>query len=279
MNPAFDWSWHPHPEAWIIAATLAYGYLWMVKRQAKAVPFTPAATKKQKTLFLSGCVVLLVSAEWPIHDLAEGYLYSVHMVQHLLFTLLAAPLLLAGTPAWMMRRLLPGKLLNLTRWLAKPLIALVVANTVLVLTHWPALVNASIGNELLHFSLHVLVMASAVVMWLPVLSPLIEVPKLSRPAQCGYLFLQSLVPTVPASFLTFGDAPLYSAYAMFPHPFGIDTLSDQRTAGLIMKIVGGAVLWGVISIIWFAWMAWETREGADAFEHAATDRELDRLEI
>jgi putative membrane protein len=281
MHPAFDWSWHPHPDAWLLAGGLAAMYLIAIRRRERTAtdPFSIAASRRQKGFFLAGCLVLLVAAEWPVHDLAEGYLYSVHMVQHLLFTLLMAPLFLLGMPAWMLRALLPGPLLRIARICSRPLVALVVANGVLVLTHWPALVDASIGNEALHLGLHTLITLSAFVMWMPVLSPLLEVPRLSKPAQCGYLFLQSLVPTVPASFLTFGTQPLYQAYGAFPHPFDVSTLSDQRTAGLIMKLVGGAVLWAVISVIWFAWMSQESRHGVDALAHAGTDRDLDRVEI
>lgn len=281
MEPPFSWAWHPHPDVWLLTALLFVGYRVAIarKERANADPFVEVSTARQRRLFTAGCLVLLAASEWPVHDLAEGYLYSVHMVQHMLFTFAAAPLLLAGTPAWLFRALLPGPLLRFARFLARPLIALVVANLVLVLTHWPVVVNASIQSELLHFSLHVLVMVGAWVLWLPVLSPAIEVPTISRPAQTGYLFIHSLVPTIPASFLTFGMAPLYKAYAVFPHPFGFSTLDDQRTAGLIMKIGGGAVLWTVMSVIFFAWFSMESRHGVDALAHASTDRDLDRLEL
>jgi len=281
VHPAFDWSWHPHPDAWLLSVGLAAIYLFAVRRRERAIadPFEIAATRRQKGFFLSGCLVLLISAEWPIHDLAEGYLYSVHMIQHMALTLLMAPLFLLGMPAWMVRALLPGRLMRLARIFTRPLPALLFANSVLVLTHWPALVGVSIGNEPVHLSLHVLITFSGLVMWMPVLSPLLELPKLSKPAACGYLFLQSLVPTVPASFLTFGSHPLYPVYEAFPHPFGMTTLADQQTAGLIMKILGGIVLWGVITVIWFAWMNQESRHGDDALAHASTDRDLDRVEI
>lgn len=281
MAPAFTWSWHPHPDVWIVTAILVGGYVLALQGHGSRStdPFEITATRRQKRLFFTGCAVLFVGSEWPMHDLAEGYLYSAHMLQHLMLTLVAAPLLLAGTPAWLFRALTPGLLRRVVRVLARPLIAIVVANSVLVLTHWPRLVDASIGNELLHFSLHVLIVCGAFVMWMPVLSPVIEVPKLAQPTQAGYLFLQSLVPTVPASFLTFGAEPLYRAYERFPHLLGMTTLDDQRTAGLIMKLVGGMILWGVMTVIFFRWFSDESRHGTDALAHAGVDRDLDRLEL
>ncbi len=82
--------------------------------------------------------VLWIGADWPVHDLAEGYLYRMHMTQHLLFTLVAAPLLIAGMPAWMLRSLLSPRLVQrVFRFFTRPLVALVLFNGVLLFTHWP----------------------------------------------------------------------------------------------------------------------------------------------
>ena len=93
-----------------------------------------------------------------------------------------------------------------------------------------------------------IVLGSALVMWWPVVSPLPEMPPLAPPGQMLYLFVQSLAPTIPASFLTFGTTPLYPVYATFPRIWGISAMTDQLIAGLIMKIVGGLILWGVIAV-------------------------------
>ena len=146
--------------------------------------------------------MLLLGADWPIHDLAERYLYCIHMVQHLLFALVAAPLLVAGTPAWLWRDLLRRRIVRrVWRFLTRPLPAIVLFNGVLLFTHWPAVVTLSVHSELSHFLLHTLLLGSAVVMWWPVVSPLPEMPPLTPPGQMLYLFVQSLAPTIPASFL------------------------------------------------------------------------------
>ena len=67
------------------------------------------------------------------------------------------------------------------------------------------------------------------------------------------LFLQSLVPTIPASFMTLGESPLYEIYTTFPRLWGIDVMTDQIIAGLIMKIGGGLVLWVAIAWVFFSW--------------------------
>jgi putative membrane protein len=158
------------------------------------------------------------------------------------------------------------------------MVALILFNTMIILTHWPVIVDAAVGSEVLHFVQHLLLVSTAFLMWTPVFSPVIEIPRLSYPGQMMYLFLQSLVPTVPASFLTFGDRPLYAIYETFPRILGVSALDDMRTAGLIMKIAGGAALWIVITWIFFKWATLE-RSGVDALEHHDLDRAIDRMEL
>ena len=83
------------------------------------------------------------------------------------------------------------------------------------------------------------------------MSPLPELPQLSPFMKMGYLFLQSLVPTIPASFLTLGDNPLYTIYETLPRIWGLSAHSDQVIAGLIMKLGGGMLLWGFIAWVFF----------------------------
>lgn len=279
MRASFPSAWHPHPEVWALVAALLIAYFWALRALGPrhVEPVEWPASRRQKTFFVLGCATILVAADWPVHDLAERYLYSVHMIQHLLLTLVAVPLIMLGTPAWLWRVLLrPPALMRTARALSRPLIALVIFNGVLVFTHWPALVTASVESEPIHFGIHALLVFSAVVMWTPVLSPIIELPRLTYPGRMLFLFLQSLVPTVPASFLTFGDRPLYHVYEAFPRLWGISAHTDQLVAGLIMKIVGGAVLWTIIAVMFFRWFALEHREGVDVLEWRDVDQQLDR---
>ncbi|MEX2275671.1 MAG: cytochrome c oxidase assembly protein [Actinomycetota bacterium] len=276
--PAF----HVHLDVLLVLGSVQALYLIALRRRRRSLQLDPSraaaaaraeglgdpvASRRQVTLFSAGMIVLLLGATWPVHDLAERYLYSAHMLQHLLFTLVAAPLLLSGTPAWLLRSILkPRWAFASVRVLTKPLVAIVVYNGVLLFTHWPEIVDASVGSELLHFSLHVLILASAIVLWWPVVSPLPELPPLAPPAQMLYVFINSLAPTIPASFLTFGREPLYKVYESFPRIWGIGALDDQLVAGLLMKIGGGLLLWGVITAIFFRWFAQEQRDEGDALQ-------------
>ncbi|HEY7477067.1 MAG TPA: cytochrome c oxidase assembly protein [Actinomycetota bacterium] len=265
--------WHAHVDVWFVFASLAAGYLVLCRRHlARTGEATP---RRRKVLFLTGIGLLWLVSDWPMHDLAEQRLYAAHMVQHMVYTLVAAPLIVTGVPAWLWRSILsPAPLHTVFRFLTRPLVALLLFNGVLLLTHWPAVVTASVGSELTHFLLHVLVVVSAMIMWWPVVSPLPELPALSPPGQMLYLFLQSLAPTIPASFLTFGRSPLYHVYEAFPRIWGITALNDQLMAGLIMKLIGGFILWGVIAAVFFRWAAREQAEDWDEVRWGKVDREI-----
>jgi putative membrane protein len=267
-------AWHPHPSVLLVLGGILVAYLVAVRRH-RTVAGEPPDRRRRTTLFSVGMACLWLGADWPVHDLAEGYLYSVHMAQHLLFTLVAPPLLIAGMPAWMWRDILrPRWLFVAFRFLTRPIVALILFNGLLLFTHWPEIVEASVRSEPTHFTLHVLLFGSAIVMWWPVMSPLVELPALAPPAQMMYLFAQSLAPTIPASFLTFGHTLLYPVYGTFPRIWGISALNDQLIAGLLMKLVGGFILWGFVATIFFRWYAREERDGWDALAFRHVEREL-----
>ncbi|MER3452515.1 MAG: hypothetical protein C4344_02175 [Acidimicrobiia bacterium] len=244
--------YHQHPSVWVVAVLLEGGYLWALRAAARHPE--ERASRRQLAAWTVGVATLFVASFWPLHDLAEQYLYSAHMVQHMLMSLVAPPLLLAGTPPWLARRILsPRPLFATVRFVSRPLVAFVLFNAYLVFGHWTSVVDFSLRSEPGHFGLHTVLVLTSLAMWMPVLSPLPEIPRLGPPAQMLYLFAQSIVPTVPASFLTLSDGVIYRAYATFPRLWGLSAIEDQRIAGLIMKLAGGLILWGFIAAIFFRW--------------------------
>ena len=273
--------WHPHFDVWALCLALAGGYWaalrWWGPRHVTAGE--APATRGQVVAFGAGVLTILVAADWPVHALAEERLLSVHMVQHLLLSLVAPPLLLAGTPGWLFRSLVrPRWLFAVVRTLSRPVVALLVFNAFIAFSHWPALVDLSLRSELMHFGVHAVLVTTALLMWMPVLSPVVEIPRLRYPGQMLYLFAQSIVPTVPASFLTFADSPIYPFYGLAAPLAGLDPVVDQRIAGLVMKLVGGFILWGFIAVLFFRWHAQEELGGTDEPVWQDVERHLSRLE-
>jgi putative membrane protein len=210
-----------------------------------------AVTGKQIVCFAVGITLLWAASDWPIHDIGENNLYSVHMLQHMILSYFAPPLLLLAMPEWLMRLIVgDGKVYAAVRWLTKPVTAAVIFNLVIMVVHIPTLVNSAVSNGPLHYSLHLVLVLASLLMWMPVCGPLPEV-RIGPGAKILYLFAQSFVPTVPAAWLIFADGVVYKAYDHLPRVFGISVVDDQQIAGLLMKIGGSVFLWTLCTVLFF----------------------------
>lgn len=253
---------HIHFDVLGVVAALVIFYVYGIRvLAARHAPRSePAVTSRQIAWFATGVVAFAAVEGWPIHDIGSGSLFTFHMIEHLVLALIVPPAILKGVPSWLLR-LVVRPILPVLRVLTKPLPAIVFFNTVLALIHVPTVLEAMLSSEAVHFSFHLLLLVSATIMWWPVIGPVPDLPKLAPPYAMGYLFVQSLVPTVPASFLTFATDVTYKVYSDMPRLWGFDVMTDQMVAGLIMKIGGGAVLWTAITVIFFKWAADEERSG------------------
>jgi putative membrane protein len=248
--------WQPHPEVWfLVLCVIGLGFYVTRVIQPKLVAAGEAViTRRQKGFFVAGVAVLWVASDWPVHDLAEEYLYAIHMVQHLFFVLVMPPLFLLATPAWLVRLILgSGRVGAVLTKLGRPLFAGLLYNGLLAMTHAAPLVNASVRIGPLHYGLHAALVMSALLMWNPVCGPVPEL-RLSLPTQMAYLFGMSVLPTIPAAFLTVADNPLYRAYERGSYRlWDVTVVQDQQAAGLIMKLGGGFYLWSIIIVLFFQW--------------------------
>ncbi len=255
-------SWHAHVDVWAFVAVIGGGYWYALRRIGPRIG-SPPATGREVMLFCLGLASLWIVSDWPFHDIAEQRLFLFHMVEHMTLALISAPLLIAGTPAWILRRVFTHPLVfPMLRPITRPLAAFFIFNGLMVGIHWPEIVDLMVTSGIYHFAVHALLLAASIVMWIPVLSPVEEMQRLDPPLRMLYVFAHSLLPTIPASFLTFGREPLYQFYAEAPRLWGIDVMTDQTLAGLIMKLGGGAILWGVLVVTWFKWSAYEQRRDA-----------------
>lgn len=243
-----------HLEVWLLVTFLVAAYFYMVKVIGpKAVAHgQPVVTKRNWIAFGSAMFLLWLASDWPMHDVAEGYLYSVHMLQHMILSYFVPPLALLATPTWLMRVLIgQGRLYSTVRWFARPVTAAVIFNASVMVIHIPGLVNLSVANPLLHYLLHVMVVTASLLMWMPVLGPLPEL-RIGPLATSIYLFLQSIIPTVPAGWLVFAEGVVYAPYGeQTLRLWGMDATTDQQLAGAVMKVAGGLYLWSIIVYVFF----------------------------
>jgi putative membrane protein len=252
------WRWQPHPDVWLLmAAVIALRVYASRVVGPKVVPAgTEPFRRRQTVAFVAAVAVLWVSSDWPLHDIAEQRLYSAHMLQHLLLTMVMPPLFWLATPEWLARLIVRdgGRGQQVLSRLAKPVPALLIFNFLNLLTHWQQMVTLAVENGAFHFTVHTVMVVAAFIMWIPVCGPWHEY-RLSMPGQMVYLFLMSVFPTLPAAWLANSDSVVYSVYDHLPRLWGITALDDQIAAGMIMKLVEVAYLWGIITTMFFTWAA------------------------
>ncbi|HEY7626523.1 MAG TPA: cytochrome c oxidase assembly protein [Ilumatobacteraceae bacterium] len=250
---ADPWRFEANPEVYVLVGFLISAYVYSVRVIGpRAVAAGERVVSRTNIGCFAGAMALLFAAStWPIHQIGEDYLYSVHMLQHMMLSYFMPPLVLLATPTWLLRLLVgTGRTWRVVKFLTKPVVAAVLFNVVVMVTHIPPMVNASVQSAPLHYSLHLLLVMSALLMWMPVVGPFPEL-RISHAAKPIYLFLQSVVPTVPAGWLTFAEGVVYKHYNQPVRVWGISPTDDQQLAGAIMKIGGSIFLWSLVVFYFF----------------------------
>jgi putative membrane protein len=227
-------------------------YLWRARRAPAGAAGSP--TTAQRAAFFTALVLIFLSLNGWLHDLSDYYLFSAHMVQHLVLTLVAPPLLIMGTPGWMLRPALRWRVVgSIARAITTAPRAFLIFNVVLVAWHLPPMYALAMAHHPVHIAQHLCFMVGATLMWWPVLSPMPELPRLSYPAQMLYLFLLTIPMSIVAVCIAYAGTLLYPAYASAPRLWGITPLQDQMIGALIMWIPGGLFFFAIISVVFFRW--------------------------
>lgn len=260
----YHFHWVLHPDVILLCLFVEGGYLYLVTQLRDVLSDAGRVRRRQLVFFTAGVLSIYAVAGTPVHELSEGYLLTFHMFQHAVFMLVSAPLLLAGIPAWVWQALFRVRgIFRVAKVLVHPVVAFTLFNAVLVVTHLPFFLDFVLYHHAYHFWAHALLLVASMIMWWPILSDVPELPRMSAPLQMAYLFAESIVPSVTASFMAFSDSVIYPFYEKAPRTWGIGALADQQMAGGIMKLFGSLVLWGFITVVFFQWWTREDREAKE----------------
>jgi putative membrane protein len=244
----------------LVIAALYWWRAAVVRRAGGDAPSTG-----RQAAFATALIVIFLSLNGPIHDLSDYYLFSAHMVQHLLLTLVASPLMVFGVTGDMLRPLIaPRAVFRVARVVTRPAICFAIFNVIIAFWHLPVAYNAAMANHDVHIFQHLTLIAAAVLVWWPLMSPLPELPRLSYPGQMLYCFLMVVPMSVVAIYIAMADTLLYPAYAAAPRMWGISPMMDQQIGGLIMWIPGGLFFYGIMTVVFFRW----ANRGEDSREAA-----------
>lgn len=271
------WSWEP--SVLLGCAGLVAVYIWAVRKVLGRLT-------SRAWLYFSGVLVLLLSLISPVDTLGDSLLFSAHMLQHLLMELVVPPLLLTGVPVELWRRLLKWPYpAQMERILRQPLLAWVLGVGTLWVWHIPALYNEALQYESVHIFQHLCFLATAVVFWWPVLTP-IEESRMPALATVPYLFAAAMANTLLGIYFSFAPAGLYPLYA-YPYPadtpgiisiirnsWGLTPDKDQQLGGLLMWVVGGlAYLLFIFSIV-VRWLSAADEDEGDAEQEAVSTPQI-----
>jgi putative membrane protein len=265
VRGVYDWSNLPvaEPGAWIVwefypsvvLGCLAFlaAYEWMARvGRVRWGLSEEGPSRTERARFWLGIGVVFFALQGPLHELSDVYLFSGHMVQHLLITLIFPPLALTGTPGWMWRPLTDiAALRGIGRALTRPLVAIFLCNSILYLWHVPAMYDWALADHNVHIVEHLTFMTGYVIQWWPALSRSEALPPLTPGARMVYLFGSTLPMKLLGALLTMSDYVLYTFYAQQPRVFGLDPFVDQRLGGIIMWLPGGLVFWVLIGVTFF----------------------------
>jgi putative membrane protein len=222
--------------------------------------------------FFLGLAALLVATNGPLHVLSEGYLFTAHMVQHLILTLVVAPLLLVGTPGWMLDAVLArARLARVARRLTRPVAALAAYTVALVAWHLPGPYELALASHGWHFVEHAVLTGTAILAWWPVLSASRGAPALHYGAQILYLFVFGFPMTVVAALITTAETLLYPFYSLAPRIIDLSPLDDQRLGGVIMWVPAGLIPLVAFTLVFFRWVAAEPDDASDAVPKSRAD--------
>ncbi|MGH7475795.1 MAG: cytochrome c oxidase assembly protein [Longimicrobiales bacterium] len=259
---AFSWTrWEIHVSVLIGCALLAGIYLLAIGPLRRRFGWAERTDGWQTAAFLGAVAILFAALNGPLHDLSDYFLFSAHMVQHMLLMMIMPPLLLLGLPAWLLRPLLLRRGVEpMARVLTHPATAFAVYNVVLIGWHFPALYNWALVNHDVHIVQHLMFIAAALLMWWPVVDPLPELRRIGPLLKILYLFAFGLPMSIVSAFITMSPRAVYPWYVEAPRIVALTPLEDQQLGGLLMWIPGMLIYWTVVTIIFLRYSAREERQ-------------------
>ena len=248
--------WEFHPSVVVGCIALVAGYLVFLVPKGRQLAGT--AERLWRTVaFVTGVAILFVALVSPLDPLSDEYLFSAHMVQHILIAFLAPVLFVVGLHRGPMRRLLRrGWIDRIERAVGRPRVAWPLFVVTLWAWHLPVLYEATLHSERIHITEHLLFLVTGTIFWWPALTPVDERRMDPMPA-VAYLFAASLANSLLGIVLTFAPAGLYPSYV---HPedslgllplirgrWGITPAFDQQLGGLFMWVLGMVIF--VLAIV------------------------------
>jgi cytochrome c oxidase assembly factor CtaG len=235
---------------WTLAALALTALLYLRGWRALRTQMPGRFGAARLASFLGGLAALLIAVASPL-DAFASLLLTVHMVQHLLLTMVAAPLLLLGAPQMPLLRGLPAALARAAlgpflgspelrragRVLTHPVVALLAFVSTTTAWHLPVLYELALRSDAWHAVEHASFLVAALLFWWPVVVPWPSEAQWPRWAMLPYLLAADVSNTALSALFSFSEVVLYPTYAQAPRLWVSSALADQSAAGALMWVL------------------------------------------
>lgn len=216
---------------------------------------------RRAAAFALGVLFLILAVATPIDHIGETYLFSVHMLQHVILMFAIPPLFIWGTPVWLadffFRTEGLGKLL---RFLVHPIVAGVVFNAALILWHFPAFYELALRDPLVHLLEHVIFVGVSIIMFWVVLGKSTYKKEMHNGLKLLYILGVNIGQLPLFGVLTFATEPLYPTYANAPRYIpDLSPINDQILGGVIMKVTAGIFMFTSLTVYFVRWYKSESK--------------------
>lgn len=247
-----------YPGVWAIVLGFCTIFFYLVGPYREKHRLGPALDRGQIIRFCIAMSLLLISEGTAIHHVAEKFLFSVHMVQHVLLAMVFAPLIISAMPGWLLSHFLKITWVHrIMRTITNPAVALLIYNGVNAAWHLAGFYELVLYHHWVHIIQHVVLVFTALMMWWPIVSPVPELPRLSYGAQVVYIFLLLLVQLPLAGPIIFAEETFYNFYVAAPRVSDMTPLEDQQMAGMVMLSGGMAIMIAYLFRAFFRWVGEE----------------------
>lgn len=263
-----DWTWEPTVLLGLAALAAVYVLAWRRGRLSAGDDVSAwfGSPRTRLWFFAAGVAVGFVALCSPIDTGGDRYLFSLHMVQHLVLMMVAPPLCLLGIAGLLPRRGPPGWAARIWAWLVHPWVAIVVFSTVLLVWHVPALYDATLTTEPIHVVEHLSFIAVGVIFWWPIVDP--QRGARERPVSAftkiAMLVASGIPPTILGLIFTIAARPFYDFYSRAPRLWNLSAVTDQQFAGVVMFGAGNLIYFVAVVVVFWRVFADPARDEEEA---------------
>lgn len=288
---SFEAVWSPL--TLMVYVIIGAAYLLLTGPYRTIFPDSEPVSWQRKTLFISGLFLFYFAQTGPLEILAH-LMFSAHMIAMTVSYIIAPPLLLLGTPAWMWRPVLKLRIVKPLKIFTHPIISIGLFNGLFSFYHFPAILDYVMVHYTLHTILYAVLFVTSLLMWWPIVCPVPEYNRLSELQKMAYIFIAGFLLTPACALIIFAPDSLYQTYsnpevwavalaycvpgdpssflAAFQGPGFFSSLSPvdhQQIGGISMKLIQEVLYISILGWVFYHWFRKEKKRNETQDDEAA----------